>query len=456
MARNSHKTMLSKKFNLIVQSKIPSYKKTISVDSDKSISIRSLLIGSICHSVSNVRNVLESEDIFSTVQCLKKLGVKIDKIKSNNYLIYGKGLGSLKVKKNTELNFGNSGTLARLLIGILSTTPNVEVKIKGDHSLNKRSMRNLINEMNKFGATFYPKKKFNFPLKLVSTELPIPINYNAGVSAQIKSAVIFAGLNSYGRTKVVESERSRDHTENILRSNKNIIKIINNNKKLIYINGKKSLKAIDLDVPGDPSSAAFFTTLTLLNKNSSIKIKNVGLNNTRTGFYRLLKKYGAKIKFKNLKIKNNEPRGDIFVQNSKISPIKASKKYYVNSTDEYPILFALAALTKGISTFKGITELANKESNRTREMQKILKQIGVKSVSTKSDIKIFGKGMINASDKKIIVPNLGDHRICMSAFILGILTGAKTIIKNFETVYTSSPSFLKLMKILGAKFETQK
>jgi 3-phosphoshikimate 1-carboxyvinyltransferase len=157
-----------------------------------------------------------------------------------------------------------------------------------------------------------------------------------------------------------------------------------------------------------------------------------------------------------LKKKNNESSGDILVQSSNIKPIKASKEYYVNSTDEYPILFIIAALTKGTSVFKGIAELANKESNRITEMQKILKQIGIKSISAKNELKIFGKGMIDASNKNIMVTNLGDHRICMSAFILAILTGAKTKIKNFDTVYTSSPSFLKIMRLLGAKFETFK
>ena len=149
-------------------------------------------------------------------------------------------------------------------------------------------------------------------------------------------------------------------------------------------------------------------------------------------------------------------RGDILVKSCKLRPIKASKNYYVNSTDEYPILFVMAALTRGTSVFRGIRDLANKESNRIIEMQKVLKQIGIKSIATKDELKIYGKGMLNAHDKEIIVPNVGDHRICMSSFILAILTGAKTKIKNFETVFTSSPSFLKTMKLLGAKYAIQK
>ena len=448
--------MSSKSFNLIINNRVSSFKKSIVVDSDKSISIRSFLIGAISHNISYAKNVLESEDVLSTIKCLKKLGVKIKKKKSGSYLIYGKGLGSLTAKKNIVLDFGNSGTLARLLVGILSTTPNIQANIKGDHSLNKRSMKKLINLMTKFGAFFLPKNKFNFPLRMISTEMPVGINYEAGVSAQLKSAVIFAGLNSFGDTEIMEQVNSRDHTENMLLDNTQTIQIKNSKKKLIKICGKKYLNPININVPSDPSSAAFFTALTLLNQNSSVKIKNVGLNPTRIGFYQLLKKQGAKIKFNNLKKENNELRGDILVKSSKLRPIKASKNYYVNSTDEYPILFVLAGLTNGTSVFKGIEDLANKESNRITEMQKVLKQIGIKSKATKNELKIYGKGMLDANDKKINVPNIGDHRICMSSFILAVLTGAKTKIKNFETVYTSSPSFLKTMKLLGVKYAIQK
>ena len=248
--------MSTKSFNLIVNDKISSFKKIINVDSDKSISIRSFLIGSISQNISLVKNVLESEDVFSTIKCLKRLGVKIKKNRNNEYLVYGKGLGSLNIKKNSELNFGNSGTLARLLIGILSTTPNIEVKLLGDHSLNKRSMKKLILLMNKFGATFFPKKKFTFPLTMVSSKIPLGINYKAGVSAQLKSAVILSGLNAYGNTVILEQEKSRDHTENILIDSK-VIKLIKGKKKTIYVQGKKFLKPLRIKVPGDPSSAAF-------------------------------------------------------------------------------------------------------------------------------------------------------------------------------------------------------
>ena len=445
-----------KSFNLNIYSQIKPFNKKISVDSDKSMSIRSFLIGSISQNISTANNVLESEDVFSTINCLKKLGVKIKKNKPRSYSIYGKGLGSLFAKKNLNLNFGNSGTLARLLIGILSSTPGIEVKLQGDHSLNKRNMKKLIDLMSEFGATFLPKNKYNFPLKLISTEMPVGIEYNSGISAQLKSAVIFAGLNSFANTKIIETKKSRDHTENLLKKNIQAIKIKEGKNKLIQIFGKKYLDPLKINIPGDPSSAAFFSALTLLNKNSTLKINNVGLNPTRIGFYQLLKKFGAKISFKDLKRNNNEIYGNIVVRSSKIKPIKASKEFYVKSTDEYPILFVIAGLTKGTSIFKGISDLANKESNRIKEMQKILKQIGIKSVASQNMIKIYGKKFEKRKNFKINVSNLGDHRICMSALILALITGVKCKIKNFETVFTSSPSFLKIVKYLGGKFEIKK
>jgi len=350
--------MQTKSFTVNTDDTIKPFKKTIKVDSDKSQSIRSFLIGAISQDISRVENVLESDDVYSAIECLKKLGVKIKKIKPKSYLIYGKGLGSLFAKKNLELNFGNSGTLARLLIGIISTTPNLELRVKGDHSLNKRNMKKLIELMSNFGAIFLPKNRFNFPLKIISTELPVGINYEAGSSAQLKSAVILAALNSFGTTVVTEKKKSRDHTENMLIKNNRVIKIKRKKFKIIKVFGKKNLNSFNINIPGDPSSAAFFTALTLLNKNSVLNIKNVGLNPTRTGFYELLKRHGARIKFKNIRKKNNEIFGDIQVKSSKIKPIKAGSEYYVKATDEYPILFVVAALTKGVSTFKVTTPVS--------------------------------------------------------------------------------------------------
>ncbi len=448
--------MSSNSFNLLLKSKIPRFKRTIEVDADKSLSIRSFIIGSLSQGVSSVFNVLESEDVKFTISACKKLGVKIIKVKPGNYKIYGKGLGSFAIKKNAELNFSNSGTASRLLLGALSTTPDIHVKIKGDHSLNRRSMKKLINLLSRFGATFLPKGKERFPLRMISSKMPIGIDYKAGISAQLKSAAILAGLNCYGNTNIKEEISSRNHTENLLIKNKQAIQIKNREKKLITVFGKRYLKPINLNIGGDPSSAAFYTALTLLNKKSYLKIRNVGLNETRIGFFQILKKQNANIKFLNLKKENNEVRGDIVIKSCKLKPMKTPSNIYSQTTDEYLILFVIAALTKGVSTFKGISDLANKESSRAHEMKKILIQIGIKCKLSKDEMKIYGKGIIDASNKRIFVGNLGDHRVAMCAFILSIITNAKATIKNFETVYTSSPSFLKIMKSLGAKFEIKK
>ena len=445
--------MNSKKFSLVVKKPIKNFNKMIIVDSDKSISIRSFLLGSICQGISSVKNVLESEDVFSTINCLKKLKVKILRTGNKSYKVFGRGLGSFNSKNVFSLNFGNSGTLARLIIGIITSTPNINLKIHGDKSLNKRSMKSLIVLMAKFGAEFSPKNKFYFPLNISSTNYPIGISYKSGASAQLKSAVILAGLNSYGETEIIEKFKSRDHTENMLIKNNQAIKIKKNKIKKIKVIGKQNLEKFSISVPGDPSSAAFFTALTLLKNNSHLKIKNVGLNPTRIGFYYLLKKSGAKIKFINKRKINNEPVGDIVVRSSKLKPINASKEYYLNTTDEYPILFVISALIKGNSSFSGISDLKNKESDRVKEMQKILKQFGVFSNFKNGKLLIKGKKLERNVKKKIKVPKLGDHRICMSAAILGLLTGIKVEIKNFETVRTSSPSFLKIVKQLGGSFE---
>ena len=385
--------MLNKSFSLHVSKLIKPFNKVIIVDSDKSISIRSFLIGAVSHNISEVKNVLESDDIFSCINCLKKLGVKIDKIKPKNYLVYGKGLGSLYAKRNTVLNCGNSGTTARLLAGLLSTNPDIQVKLTGDYSLNKRNMTKIVGLMSEFGATFLPKNKTNLPLTLISSKIPISINYKAGVSAQLKSAVILAGLNANGVTNIIEEKQSRNSTENMLLQSSNILKIKKNNKGQNYIKvfGKNYLNPLKVNVAGDPSSAAFFTALTLLTPKAKLKIQHVGLNPRRIGFYKILKKHGAKIKFKNIKRINNEEVGDIEVHGSKIKAIRSSANWFPTTVDEYPILFIIAALTNGISIFKGIEDLANKESNRIEEMKKILVQVGVKCKSTKNEMKIFGQ-----------------------------------------------------------------
>ena len=450
--------MSNQSYSVILKNKIRKFNKIIIVDSDKSISIRSFLIGSISQGISKVFNVLESDDVFSTIESIKKLNFKIKKIGKKNYQIYGKGLGSYYAQKNTKLNLGNSGTGLRLLSSIIATTPNIEVVLTGDQSLKKRNMSKLISLMNEFGAEFYPKNKVFLPLKIISSDMPIGIKFNSGVSSQIKSACILSGLNSFGKTTIIEKIRSRDHTEKMVSNSPNVIKIKNSkDKREIKIIGKSHLEPFNIKIPGDPSSAAFFIALTLLVKNSSLKIKNVGLNPTRIGFLDIMKKAGGKIKFKNIKNKKGEPFGDIHIKSSKLKPLRVTKKFYVRCVDEFPIIFVISAMIHGISILEVDAEnLKNKESDRIIEMKKILKQIGIKCIVKNNKIKIFGNPNVKNLDKKINVPNLHDHRICMSSFMLGLL-GFKAVIKSFNTqVNSSSPNFLRIVRSLGAKYEIKK
>ena len=251
-------------YSVLLKDKIKEFNKSINVDSDKSISIRSFLISSISQGISKITNVLESEDIFSTINSIKKLNCKIKKIGKKSYKVYGKGLGSFYAKKNTILDLGNSGTGLRLITSIISTTPNLKLLLTGDSSLRKRNMSKLISLMSKFGAEFFPKGKVNLPLRITSSELPVGIDYESDNSAQLKSAVILAGLNSFGNTTISEKFKTRNHTENILLQNSK--SIVFEKKNLFKIIGKKNLDELNIKVPSDPSSAAFFAALCLLNK----------------------------------------------------------------------------------------------------------------------------------------------------------------------------------------------
>ncbi len=444
-------------YSVILKNKISSFNKKIKIDSDKSISQRSFIIGAISEGISTAKNVLESEDIFSLISCLRKLNCKIKKIKKGEYKIYGKGLGSLYCKKNTVLNFGNSGTACRILgFGVLSTNPNIQVKLTGDKSLSKRSMLKIIKAVEEFGAQFSPKNRFNLPLTLTSSEMPIGFKFNCGISSQIKSAVLLAATNSYGKTLIVEKTKSRDHTERMLQHNTKAIKIKKGRKNFIEIIGKESLNPINVSIPGDPSSASFYAALCLLSKNSKIILKKVHINPTRIGFFDIIRDHKGKISFKNKRIQGSEIVADVHVESSKMKPLKINKNLFTSCQDEVPIMTILACFLPGASIFKGIEDLANKESNRIKEMQKICKQIGIKTRASKNEMKIYGNPNLNLKNKKIAVSGILDHRILMSAAILSLLTGIKANLKNFEQVKSSCPNFLSTIRSLGGEFEIQK
>ena len=444
-----------KSFSVVVEKKINKFNKSIFVEGDKSLSHRALLISIQAYGISKLKGILEAGDILNTINALKKLGVKIVKYK-NIYHVYGNGLGSFKTQNNLTINAGNSGTLARLLMGLLTTYPH-KIKIIGDKSLSKRPMGRIISPLEKFGVTFEPKDKKTLPVYITGSEMPIAISHEEKIgSAQVKSSIIFASLNTPGITKIKELKKSRDHTENILKFTGAKIKIKKfKTYNLISIEGQKDFKAFDLNIPGDISSAAFFIVLTLLAKHSIIKIKNINLNPTRTGIIIILKKMNAKIKIINIKTKYGEKVGDIVVKSSALKSINCPASLVPSTIDEFTILMIAAAKAKGTSAFSGLGELNKKESPRLNLMNSILNQVGIKTKLKHETIKIIGNPKINLN-KSYIINTRFDHRVCMSIFVMCQIFGGQIKIKDFNSVYTSFPNFLNLMKQLGAKYEIKK
>jgi 3-phosphoshikimate 1-carboxyvinyltransferase len=443
---------MKKKFSVLVHKKIKKFNKKIKIPGDKSCSIRAVLFASQCIGLSKIKNLLESEDVLNCINTLKKsLGVKIIK-KNNIYQIYGNGLNSFKIKKKiTKIYVGNSGTSARLLSGLLSTHPG-KFYLHGDHSMNKRDFTRVIQPLEKIGAFFYPRNKKTLPLTIEGTSMPLAQKHieNKG-SAQIKGLILMSALSTPGTTVVEEKKVSRNHTELFLKKINADIKIKKTqNSNLIFLKGQKNLYSFEYTVSSDPSSAAFLIALTLLTPGSKLIIHNVLCNNTRIFFLKILKKINANIKVKNLKKISGELVGSIIVCSSKLKPIVVSKDIG-KFIDELPILFVIAALTKGISKFKNIGDLKHKESNRLLESKKILDQVGIKCKITKNSMVIYGQDKIKTKNKSILIKTKGDHRICMSSLILSLSTGIKAKIKNFETVNSSFPGFIPLIKNLGGK-----
>ena len=447
---------MNKKFSVLTKNKIKKFDKTISVENDKSISHRALLVASQCLGPSSLKGILESEDVNNTIICLKKLGVRIVK-KNKKYIVYGNGLGSFRKPNRNQLYVGNSGTLARMLIALIATHPNLKVKVSGDHSLNRRDMKRIIEPLSKIGCNFYPRGKTTLPLTIEGTSMPLAQKHFETLgSAQVKSAILLAAINTHGITTVEEKKISRNHTENLLATIKASIKIKKlKRSNLISLKGQENLSCFNLEIPGDPSSAAPFIILTLLTAGSKLLIKNVNCNPTRIGFIKILKKMNANIKIKNLKKKSGEPVGNIFVRSSFLKPINCPKELVPSLIDELPFLFVIASVIKGVTKFSGINELRHKESDRIKSMEIGLNQIGIKTKSTINSLKIYGNPNLQMN-KTVKIFSKKDHRIAMSFFCLGKLLNGNVEINNFETVNTSFSKFLFTMKKIGAKYEIKK
>jgi 3-phosphoshikimate 1-carboxyvinyltransferase len=426
--------------------KLPKFVGTINIPGDKSISHRALIIGSQATGIVKVSNLLESADVFSTMNALRKFGVHIIK-RGKDYHVYGLVVGGLR-EYNGTINCGNSGTTARLMMGLLSTYP-ITINFIGDKSLSKRPMARVINLLKEFGANALPENKNTMPFKFLGSYVGLQNDQKLNVpSAQLKSAWCLAALNTKGISTLEERFETRDHTEIMLKYlNANIKVKKSKNKKIISIFGKTPIDAKDISVPGDISSAAFMIVLSLISKNSKVTIKNVLLNPTRTGILDVLKKMKAKIKIKNKKTVCGEIVGDIEAKSSNLKATIVPEKMAPRLIDEYPILFIAACFAKGTSNFKGIEELRVKESDRIKSMEDGLKPLGVKVSSTKSSVKITGTNSFKLN-KKIKIDAKGDHRIAMSFYVLSQVLNKSFKIKDFNYVKTSFPSFTKTINTL--------
>ena len=418
------------------------------IPGDKSISIRWVLISSIADGVSKAKNLLMSEDVLAAINAVRKLGVRVV-INKNICKIHGVGIKGLKYKKNLVINAKNSGTLGRLISGILIDTP-FPIKIIGDKSLSKRDFKRIAEPLSKFGASFKLNNKCNLPLIISGSQKLKPIKfYEKKGSAQCKSSVIFGGIKTNGKT-VIKAKKSRNHTELLLKYLKLPIKVKERkNFDLIEIKKVNKIKPIIYQIPSDISSGAFFIALTVLSKNSQIIIKNVNVNSTRIGIIEILKKMGVKILLFNKKIYKGEPIADIFVRSpKKLKSINCPSKLNSGAIDEFLVIFLIAAKAEGISFFKNLNELNKKESPRLKWGSKILKMMGVKIITTRNSIKIFGNPRLKINKKIVIQKYLKDHRVFMTSVIAALSFGGEWHIHDKDAVQTSFPNFLKIINIL--------
>tara|TARA_Y100000741_G_scaffold31857_1_gene22593 strand:+ start:89 stop:1390 length:1302 start_codon:yes stop_codon:yes gene_type:complete len=407
----------------------------IMIPGDKSITHRAIILGSICSGKVTISNGLYSEDCLKTISCFKEMGVEI---KTNDYRIeiIGKGLRSLRPPKET-LDAGNSGTLSRLLSGILSCQ-NFDSTINGDESLNSRPMKRIIDPLTSVGAII-KSKDYKLPLSFKASNSLMPIIYKSHIpSAQIKSCLLLASLFIDGESVISEETKTRDHTERLLQYFDYPFEV---SDKKIIIKGNGSLNARDIDIPSDISSAAFFIVAALITKGSDILLINIGTNPLRTGILDVLTDMGADIKFINNRVIGNEPVSDIRIKYSRLKSINVSSKIISRLIDELPILFIACATCDGTSTINDIKELRYKESDRILSMETGLKKLGIHVTSTENSISITG-GSINGG----IVDSFGDHRVAMSFLIAGLVSKKPITVTNTENINTSFPNFIDILR----------
>lgn len=435
--------------HILIKKRIANFKKKISVSGDKSISIRWVLFASIASGISKARNLLISEDVLAAINIIKKFGIKVIQ-KKGLFIIFGKGINGYNFRKNTVINAGNSATLGRLILGLIINSTKT-IKLVGDKSLSRRDFKRVTSPLSRFGAKFKLKKNFSLPLTIQGSKNIKSIKYHeTRGSAQCKSAVMLAAMRANGTT-YIKAKKSRDHTEKMMRDLNLPIRVVKRkNYDLIQIKRVKKVKTINYNIPSDISSSAFFIVLTALSKNSELLIKDVNINRSRIGIITILKKMGVNITLQNKKIYRGEEIADIKTKSSKsIKPINCPTSLNASAIDEFLIIFLVAAKANGNSYFKGLAELDKKESPRLKWGSKILNKMGIKNITTKNSIKIFGNPNLKI-DKKIIINNyLKDHRVFMTSVIAALSFGGLWEIHDSKAIRTSFPNFLDIINQLN-------
>tara|TARA_B100000965_G_C19601466_1_gene762954 strand:+ start:1090 stop:2391 length:1302 start_codon:yes stop_codon:yes gene_type:complete len=412
----------------------------VNIPGDKSITHRAIMLSSLSNDSLVISNALLGEDCLKTIASFSELGVKITH-NDNNLKVCGNGLLSL-TKPKKILDCGNSGTLARLMAGILSVQK-FESTISGDDSLSSRPMDRIIKPLEEIGSKISSKKNL-LPITFYPQKSLKPINYiNDIASAQIKSCLILASLFISGKSSIYETTKTRDHTERLLEFLEYPIKVQENN---ITILGQGKLIARDIYIPSDFSSASFFIIAALIKPGSNLDLKNIGINEYRTGLIDVLIKMGASIKLANKRDLSNEPIADINIKHSKLKPINISGTIISRMIDELPILFIACALCEGESIISDISELRVKESDRIESMENGLRAIGIDVTSTKDSISIKG-----GSFKGGIIDSNHDHRIAMSFIVAGLVSQKPITVLNAKNIATSFPGFINILKKMGVE-----
>ena len=437
--------------SISIKQTINPFNNTIKVAGDKSLSIRWVLLASQTTGKSTANNLLMSGDVLAAINAIKRLGIKV-KVENNYCEIFGNGINGFKYKKNLTIDAKNSGTLGRLILGLLIKSPH-KIKLLGDKSLSKRDFSRVTDPLNKSGAKFFYKKKGKLPLSILGLKNPKIINYfeNRG-SAQCKSSVMLAALNTVGKT-MIKAKKSRNHSELLFKYLNIPIKIKKNkNYDFIELKRPKKIKPFNYKIPGDISSSAFFMVLTILSKNSKLLIKDVNVNPSRIGVIKILKRMGAEIIFKKQKVYRGEKISDLLIKSANnLKAINCPTKLNSSAIDEFLIIFLVAAKAKGNSYFKDISELNQKESPRLNLGSKILNMMGVKTKLTKNSIKIYGQPKLKIK-KNIVIKNfLKDHRIFMMSTIAALTFGGQWTIHDSDSIKTSFPSFLEIIKKISKK-----